>query len=73
MLQLEFQKWQKTEARVHSAICISLFQIVWQDKNISLFFSVVTVHLAEKNDRFGHTRRIGWFRTFACLLVQVYL
>ena len=50
--------WLSTEAIVHLTE-YSFFQILQQDKNLNLFFSVVRVHLAEHSDPFGHTRSIG--------------
>ena len=80
MLLLEIQKWQNTEARVHFAKCL-IFQIIWQDKNVSLLFAVVRVHLAEQNDLFWHTRPIGWrlsmagldYPTPICMLVAFFI
>ena len=47
-------------------VCL-IFQVVRQDKNVSLLFSVVRVHLDDQNDRFGNTGRIGRRSSMAAL------
>ena len=47
-------------------VCL-IIQVVWQDKNVSLLFSVVRVHLTEQNDPLGHTLPIGQRLSMAAL------
>ena len=47
-------------------VCL-IFQVVRQDKNVSLLFSVVSVHSDDQNDRFSNTRRIGRRSSMAAL------